>query len=247
MLPPAGDILKCPLLVCSCLPQGTLWSPPECHKGTGTPRTATLLAPSPEAGRPSMGLQGFVWPCPHFSWAGVVLGFPGVIPGGESTGGSCSTLWLCTRGPRPPPAPQLWLPGHLNPPGTAQQPAGRPLSADSGAAREPGSEAAVPVPPRGRQSGPGVLPASPCLFICSCVSRGRGEAQAERSSAGEKGAVGSPRFGSDRRRVVHPAPARTASCAALSPGDRSGEERRHGATSALPLLPEQPLLPQPCL
>lgn len=63
-----------------------------------------------------------------------------------------------------------------------------------------------------------LLPGSPCLFICSCISWGHGEAHDKRSSAGEKGAVGSP-----RSETLYPAPACTASTG-LSPGPWDGKD-----------------------
>lgn len=154
-------------------------------------------------------------------------------------------------------APQSWLPQHPKTHCPCHAASGSECWEPSScsllipgaalASEESGSKAAMSVPPRGQQSGPGVLPGSPCLFICSCVSRGRGEAQAERSSTGEKEAVSGPRSGSDRRRAMRPAPAHAVSCAGLNHGPRDGKKRQHRATSALLWLPEHPFLPQPCV
>jgi len=44
----------------------------------------TPLAPAPEARYPRVGLQGFTWPWPNFSWASSVSGVLGVFPGWRS-------------------------------------------------------------------------------------------------------------------------------------------------------------------
>lgn len=108
-LAPTGDNLTRPfqpqhLCLCSCLPEGTLWYPPEYHpwgQGPITPVTlpcspgkkgwvrakgwckGTLLAPPPGASYPRVGLQGFAWPWSTFSWARGFSGVLGAFPGME--------------------------------------------------------------------------------------------------------------------------------------------------------------------